>query len=89
MHINPCDFAILDEVYTTLIRRAGIAPSHRIMPRCAAAFVVEPAKNWETCLIIIEIGDHAPQFIAIQQDRIIALIDHRIPAPRKGITLPV
>ena len=59
------------------------------MPRRAAARVVKPAIDRETGLFEIQIGQHFAHALAVQQDCVIALVDHGIAAPHKGIALAI
>ena len=59
------------------------------MPGGAAARVKQATIDRKARLLEIEIGQMFAHPLAVQQDRIVALIDHGIAAPHKGIALAV
>ena len=87
--VDAGDLALLDQVHATAVRPAGKAPGDRIVPRGAAAFVIEPAIDREPRLVEIQIGQHTLHARAVQQDRVVALCDHLVAAPRKAVALAV
>jgi hypothetical protein len=50
LDVDTGDFAILDQVDAALIGPPREAPGHRVVPRGAAAGVVEAAEDREACL---------------------------------------
>ena len=59
------------------------------MARGTASLVIEAAVNREPGLVKIQIGQNLANACRVQQDRVIALPDHRVAAARKGVALAV
>ena len=89
LNIDAGDFAILDDIDAKFIRRAGIAPGHRIMPRRAAAPLHQRALHGKARVLVVEIRDFAAQLRAVKQFGIHPVQPHRIAAPRKSVTLGI
>ncbi len=89
LDVDAGDLALLDQINTALVRAARIAPCHRIMPRGAAAPVQQPAVDGKTAIVVIQIGQQFAQAVAAQEFRIVALVNHHIAAPGRGIALRV
>ena len=87
--IDAGDFAILDDIDATLIGPTGIAPCDGIMSGRAAARMQQTAVDREPDIVEIQIGQMFADPVAVQQHRIIALIDHRIATPGESIALAV
>ena len=89
LDIDACDFALLDQIDATIRGTARVSPGHRVVPRRAAARMQQAAIDRKPHIVEIQIGQMFAHAVAIQQHGIIALIDHRIAAPRKGVALAV
>ena len=89
LDIDAGDLAILQQVDAAHIGAAGKAPGHRIMARGAAARVIQPAIDGKADIVEIEIGGVFAYPLAVQQDGVVALVDHGIAAPGGIIALAV
>src|SRR6202453_3393201 len=83
------DLAVLDNVDAALVGGAGIAPHHRVMTGSPAAALQQPALDWKSRTIEVQIRHEIGGLSAIQQLGINTMKAHRIAAPDKSVALPV
>src|SRR5690606_29177967 len=84
---NARHFAVLDDVAAAIIRSAGQAPGDGIMARRPAARLQQAAVDGETGVIGVEVGNHVPNSVTIEQNRVDAVQPHRIPTATEGVHL--
>jgi len=86
---NSCHFAVLNNVDTSGIRCAGIAPSHRIVARRAAAALQQAAMDRKPRIVVVEERQHRPDLTAVEQFRIDAIEPHGVAAAGEGDACPI
>src|SRR6185369_11094739 len=81
--------AILDDVDTAAVSRAGVAPGDGIVARRAAAGLKQAASDGEARIVEIDERHQRAHLLAIEQLGIDAVQPHGIAAPRIGVPLRI